>query len=80
MQSIDPQGLDKFSPRRPDWWDLCRGQLDIAIHTKSYISCGPQGLEIFSCFFPLQVRVIGPQGMASLDSRDLISRICVVEH
>ena len=34
MQAIDPQGLDKFSPKRPDWWDLCRGQLDIAIHTK----------------------------------------------
>ena len=34
MQAIDPQGLDKFSRKGPDWWDLCREQLDIAIHTK----------------------------------------------
>ena len=41
MWAIDPQGRDKFAPKRLDWQHLCRVPLDIAIHTK-YISCGPQ--------------------------------------
>ena len=52
MRAIDPQGRDKFAPKRLDWQDLCRVPLDIAIHTK-YISFGPHGFR--EVFIPLQV-------------------------
>ena len=48
MRANEPQGHDKFAPKRLDWPDLCRIPLDIAIHT-NYISCGSHGYrEVFS--------------------------------
>ena len=33
IRAIDPQGHDTFAPKRLDWQDLCRVELDIPIHT-----------------------------------------------
>ena len=46
MRAIDPQGCDKFAPKRFYWQDLCKVPVDIAIHT-IYISCGPHGFRSF---------------------------------
>ena len=78
MEAIDPQGLDKFAPKGLDWWDLCRGQLDIAIHTKCqiYKLWASRFQRFYLCFFSITSPSywstgngeFGPQG---LDWQDL---------
>ena len=80
LRAIHPKGCDKFAPKRLDWQDLCRVPLNIGIHTK-HISCGPHGFrEYFYWFFHYKsMGVVDPHGVASLDPRGLIGRICVVD-
>ena len=81
-RAIDPQGSDKFAPKKLDWQGLCRVPLDIAIHTKC-ISSDPHGFreDFYVFFFQYKsMGVIDPHGVASLDPRGLIGRIHVVEH
>ena len=78
-RAIDPQGSDKFAPKKLDWQGLCRVPPDIAIHTKC-ISCDPHGFREDFFFQYKSMGVIGPHGVASFDPRGLIGRIHVVEH
>ena len=64
-RAIDPQGSDKFAPKKLDWQGLCRVPLDIAIHTKC-ISCDPHGFreDFYVFFFQYKsMGVIGPHGV-----------------
>ena len=68
---------DKFFLNMLDWQNLCRGPLDIRSICYNLMVVE----KIFLCFFHYKsIGVIDPQGVASLDSRGLISRIHVVEH
>ena len=62
MRAIDPHVHDKFPPKRIDWQVLC--------HTK-YTSYGFRD-RYFTFFHYKSMGMIGPQGVASLDSRGLI--------
>ena len=80
-RAIDPQGSDKFAPKKLVWQGLCRVPIDIAIHTKC-ISCDHHGFrEDFYVFFPVQV--YGSHWSTwcgQFEPRGLIGRIHVVEH